>query len=108
MNNDMGSLALEQNYVGANRDKLKQLILDIYECRDKVSKILELVETSIVNSKLYYSGLDSDELQKKFNSFYPNFAILLNNILTYGEDLEKVMYYYGKNPDIKLPESNRF
>lgn len=88
--------------IGINENGLKELILEIYAYRDKMSKILDDAEKIIYNTKEYFNGSDADELRKKFELFSSNFDTFLKNIKSYGEDLENVIDTYKKNERINV------
>ena len=85
-----------EKLTGINEQNMKSLILDIYECRDKISKILNDAQFLMEKTKDYYLSEDGDLIRRKFNELCYNNKILLNNIKGYGEDLEKVMFNYKK------------
>ena len=79
-----------------NDANLKKLILFIYECRDKISKILEDSEIIVQSTETFYKTADGIEFRNKFNKFSNNFPIVLSNIKSYGLDLEQVLLEYKK------------
>jgi len=91
---------MEKDIIAINRDTLKKLILDIYDYRDKLSKILEDAELVVESTKSFYQTADAEEFRKKFKQLSSNFPIFLENIKSYGEDLEKVLSIYKEN-DLK-------
>ena len=86
--------------MGINSDSLKKMILEIYECRDKMSKILDDAEYLVQSTNTYYKTEDGNELRSKFQKFSATFPTFLENIRSYGEDLEEVINIYKKN-DLK-------
>ena len=88
---------MENNIIGIKEDELKKLILEIYDCRDKISKILETAELLVDDTKNYYKSDDGDLFRKKFALFVNNFDILLKNIKSYGDDLETIIYAFKLN-----------
>lgn len=87
----------DSRIIGINEPNLKKLILEIYEYRDKISKVLNTAESLIYDTANYYKSEDGDELRKKFDLFSSNFDVFLKNIQSYGEDLEQVIYNYRQN-----------
>lgn len=88
---------MNQNIVGINSENLKKMILYIYECRDKISKILEDSRMIVESTKVYYNTDDGEEFRTKFQKFSSTFPTFLLNIKSYGEDLEKVLQLYKQN-----------
>lgn len=88
---------MQENLVAINSENLKKLILDIYEYRDKMSKILEDAELLVQSSKLYYTSKDGDKFREKFKSFSSTFPMFLSNVRSYGQDLENVLQNYKRN-----------
>ena len=88
---------MNNQLMGISEQNLKKLILEIYDYRDKMSKILNTAEKLIYDTKNYYQSKDGEELRKKFEIFSSNFAIFLKNIQSYGEDLEQTIYNYRQN-----------
>lgn len=94
----------KSDLISINDEKLKNLILEIYEYRDKISKILEDAEFLAESTKMFYESEDGDKFRTKFKKFSANFSTFLNNIRSYGEDFEVVLSRYkavtDKNVDI--------
>ena len=88
--------------VGIKENQLKTLILEIYEYRDKMSKILEEAQKVIYGTNNYFTGNDADKLRSKFKMLEANFDAILKNIKSYGEDLENVISTYKKNERINV------
>ena len=72
-----------EKLTGINEQNMKSLILDIYECRDKISKILNDAQFLMEKTKDYYLSEDGDLIRRKFNELCYNNKILLNNIKSY-------------------------
>lgn len=85
------------NIIGINEQNLKKLILEIYDYRDKMSKIFDSMQTLIFNTKDYYIGQDGDALRSEFAKISSNFDTVLNNVKSYGSDLEFVLSSYKEN-----------
>lgn len=77
-----------------NSEKLKKLILTIYEYRDKISKNLEDSKQLVDSTKDFYKSQDGEEYRKKFEIFYDNYLVFLENIKSYGLDLEYILTSY--------------
>ena len=82
---------------GINEPNLKKLILEIYDYRDKISKLLSTAENLVYETKTYYDSVDGDELRRKFALLHSNFTTLLSNIKDYGNDLELILRQYKQN-----------
>lgn len=91
---------MKENVIGINDELLKKLILEIYEYRDKVSKLLEDAEILVDSTNSFYNSNDGVNFRNKFKTFSANFPTFLENIRSYGEDLEYVLSTFKKN-DIK-------
>ena len=85
---------MQSNIIGINDESLKKLILDIYDCRDKISKILEDAEIIAESTNLFYKTADGEEFRNQFKKLSANFPVFINNIKSYGEDLEQVLFKY--------------
>ncbi len=92
----------EVQIIGISEPKLKDLILEIYEYRDKLSKVLDEAKKIMYDTKNYYNGTDADELRRKFELFSSNFDTFLKNVKSYGEDLELVISKYKENERINV------
>ena len=99
-----GFVESKSDLISINDEKLKTLILEIYEYRDKISKILEDAELLAESTKTFYDSEDGEKFRTKFNKFSVNFSTFLANIRSYGEDLEVILSRYkdvsAKNVDI--------
>lgn len=94
MNNENSAVYSDSKILAINEDNLKTMILDIYEYRDRVSKILEEAQILVKAIKSFYNSEDGIEFINKFNDFSLNFPTFLNNIESYAEDLELVLDSY--------------
>lgn len=83
---------------------LKKLILEIYEYRDRISKVLDDAALLVESIKDSYKTEDGDNFRAKFQKFYSTFPVFVNNIQSYGTDLEFVLSKFktldAKNVDI--------
>ena len=77
--------------IGIDKERLKTIIINIYEYRDKINTILNDAQYLIEETKQYYKSEDGDYLRKKFSQFYDNKLIILENIKSYCNDLEQVI-----------------
>lgn len=84
----------KDNISAINSEDLKKLILYIYDCRDKLSKILEDSQNIALSTETFYKTMDGDEFREKFQEFSATFSVFLTNIKSYGEDLERVLNKY--------------
>lgn len=85
--------------VGIDKEKLKKIILNIYEYRDKINTIFNDVEYLIDETKQYYDSDDGDYFRQKLSQLCSNRSVVLSNIKSYCEDLEKVIHNFEKNED---------
>lgn len=83
-----------ENTIGIDSEKLKKLILELYEYRDNISKKLDKIVVLMEDTKTYYQSKDGDAIREKFNLFVPEFEKFLTNIRSYSEDLEIVLFNY--------------
>ncbi len=93
MNSDFDTA--NSNYVtGINEYGLRNLILEVYNYRDRISKILTTAEDLVAETKYYYKGEDGDLYRERFKEFSANFSTLLENVKGYGDVLNKVFQDY--------------
>ena len=90
---------MKSNIIGVNSEKLKSLILEIYDYRDKISKILDDSSILIDSTSEFYSTNDGDEMRKKFKKYEEYFTTFLTNIENYGKDLEVVLTNFKNNSE---------
>ena len=88
---------MSNEIIGIKEEKLKKLILEIYDYRDKISKILETADILVNETKNYYKSEDGELYRKKFAIFANNFDIMLKNIKSYADDLERVISDFKLN-----------
>ena len=104
INKDFSFSNSKSDLISINDEKIKTLILEIYEYRDKISKILDDAEYLVDSTKNFYDSEDGTKFRTKFNEFSTNFSTFLANIKSYGEDLDVVLSKYKeaavKNVDI--------
>ena len=86
-----------EKVIGINEEKMKKLILDIYDYRDKISKILNEIETDFIRCGEYYKSDDGERVKKNLNKICYNFDNCLSIIKNYAVDLEKVLDKYKKD-----------
>lgn len=102
--NQFDFIKSKNDLIAVNDKKIKTLILEIYEYRDKISKILEDAEILADSTKTFYNSEDGNKFRERFSKFSTNFSTFLTNIKSYGEDLENVLHRYKevtlKNVDI--------
>lgn len=93
-----------ETVVAIREEKLKKLILEIYDLRDKASKVLSDLEVLVNSSETYFDSDDGRTYREKFKLLSQNFPIFLSNIEGYGQDLEKAVQKFSgitsKNVDI--------
>ena len=93
-----------ETVVAIREEKLKKLILEIYDLRDKASKVLSDLEVLVNSSETYFDSDDGRTYREKFKLLSQNFSVFLSNIEGYGQDLEKAVQKFSgitsKNVDI--------
>lgn len=93
-----------EKIVAIREEKLKKLILEIYDLRDRASKILSDLEVLVNSSEVYFDSDDGRIYREKFKLLSQNFPIFLSNIEGYGQDLEMAVQKFSgitsKNVDI--------
>ena len=78
---------MNKDLFGYNEEVMNKTILDIYDYKERILKILNQISETMELSKKYYQSIDADELKSKFDKFQTNFKIVANNIDTYADDL---------------------
>lgn len=93
-----------ENEIAIREEKLKKLILEIYDLRDKASKIFNDLEITVSSSANYFNSDDGEKYREKFKLLSQNFPTILSDIESYGQDLEKVILKFSaitsKNVDL--------
>lgn len=84
---------------GINDNKLKETTLDCYRISEELSKKFLEVENIMYNLKDYYKCDIAQELFNKFEDFKANFATVVDNVHTYGDDLTSVRDNFHKMTD---------
>lgn len=84
-----------EKIVAIREEKLKKLILEIYDLRDKASKALSDLEVLVNSSETYFDSDDGRTYREKFKLLSQNFPIFLSNIEGYGQDLEMAVQRFS-------------
>lgn len=84
---------------GINDSKMKEAIFNCYKISEELSKKFLEVENTMYNLKDYYKCDGAQELFIKFDDFKANFATVVENVHTYGDDLTSVRENFHKMTD---------
>ena len=79
---------------GVKSNNLRNLVLDVFEYRDKLMKILGELEKDFYNCKSYYQSDDGEQMAKMFNSMTAEFKIVTDLVKDYANVLEMVLKKY--------------
>lgn len=75
---------------GINDEAMKKAILTCYSVSEEIQKKLLEIENIMCNIKDFYDCDGANDLFNGFENFKNNFAIAVENIEIYGNDLTKV------------------
>ena len=75
---------------GINDEDMKKAILTCYNISEEIHKKLLEIENIMYNVKDFYDCDGANDLFYGFENFKSNFAIAVENIEVYGDDLTKV------------------
>lgn len=75
---------------GINDEDMKKAILTCYNKSEEIHKKLLEIENIMYNVKDFYDCDGANDLFNGFENFKSNFAIAVENIEVYGDDLTKV------------------
>ena len=75
---------------GINDEDMKKAILTCYNISEEIHKKLLEIENIMYNVKDFYDCDGANDLFSGFENFKSNFAIAVENIEVYGDDLTKV------------------
>ena len=75
---------------GINDEDMKKTILTCYNISEEIHKKLLEIENIMYNVKDFYDCDGANDLFNGFENFKSNFAIAVENIEVYGNDLTKV------------------
>lgn len=75
---------------GINDEDMKKAILTCYNISEEIHKKLLEIENIMYNVKDFYDCDGANDLFNGFENFNSNFAIAVENIEVYGDDLTKV------------------
>lgn len=79
---------------GVSENKMKTLVLDVFEYRDKLSKIIGDLEKDYYNCAHYYQGEDGDAWAKKIKKNITLLKNALETVKQYANVLEEVLQKY--------------
>lgn len=76
--------------VGINDAKIDGLVLNIYDYAQRIKDILNNVDDLIYETNNYYNCEEAVKFRNNFESIKDNFAVVTENILSYGDELVRV------------------
>lgn len=91
MNNN-GSISL-------NEAELNELMLSIIDSSNKIKAIFNKTDAQFDRLKSYYSCTSASTLFNKYDEFNENYKIIVDNILSYNEDLRALKKKYCSSLD---------
>lgn len=72
---------------GINEDELSSLSLEILDYSDRISEILDKIDSCMDKLPNHYKGSPCTVLINQYNELKPYFSIIKNNIISYSDDL---------------------
>ena len=74
-----------------NKEELGNLSMEILDYMDRISEILNGVESSIEKLSKYYQGSSYNSIITQYNIYRELFPIVKNNIKSYSDDLALIV-----------------
>lgn len=87
MNNNEGIISL-------NEKELNTLMLSVIDSSNKIKSIFNKIDGQFDMLKSVYSCTSATALFKKYEDFNDNFKVIVENILSYNEDLRSLKKKY--------------
>ena len=85
---------------GINEDKLKLLTEEIQELANSAAQKLTEIQLLVNDSSTYFKGDAYQAYKEKFNQLSTTFPNVKNNIISYAEELTKVIELYNEDQDL--------
>ena len=86
--------------VAINENEINRLILDINDFAIKVKKIFDEMEQIVDGTRSYYDCNCATRYRNSFNVFKSNFPIMVNNLLTYKNDMQDLKFKFSKQEGV--------
>lgn len=81
--------------IAINSAEIDKHMLSIIDCSNKVKAIFNKIDDQIALLKTYYSCSGASALYKQYEEFNENYAIIVDNLLSYNSDLMSLKKKYG-------------
>ncbi len=92
-----------ENKIGLNATKSDNLVLDIYDINERVSKTLDQISMTIEKVKKIYNSTEASQFISYYESFKDNYSTIIKNINSYADDFIKLKQEY-KSKDEKISQ----
>lgn len=86
---------MRQDVVGINEQAINKLIMDIYDCADRINIILNSIDDIVAGTSSYFVNESANNFRRKFEQLKLNFPTVNYNIKSYAEDLTKLKNSYS-------------
>lgn len=82
------------NLKGVNDERIKKLVLNIYDYSEQINTILNSIDDLVNDTKKYFTIEESDSFYTRFSAIKDNFTNVRDNILSYAEEILKAGQNY--------------
>ena len=90
-------MSANNDIIAINEAEINKIMLEIIDCSNKVKSIFNSIDDQVEKLKANYSCSSATTLYKQYENFNDNYPIIVNNILSYNEDLTALKKKYITN-----------
>lgn len=88
-----------RNVVALNVREINKLMLDISDYVSKIKIIFNKINDMVLETRSYYNCLSANILRAKYELFAANYNTIINNIMSYNNELTLLKKKYAVNID---------
>lgn len=83
--------------IAINEAEINKIMLEVIDCSNKVKSIFNSIDDQVEKLKANYSCASATTLYKQYENFNDNYSVIVNNMLSYNEDMTSLKKRYISN-----------
>ena len=76
---------------GVNDKEVNSLSMEILRYSDRISEVFDAIDAKVDELPVYYKATAFDEFLKSYNEFRKNYSIIKSNVVSYSDDLLRLV-----------------